>query len=100
MNKHKHTKGPWVIEETEDTRFILASNTHAQIVEVPKRLGVSAEYNARLIAAAPMMLDRLQTILELVDSGGLGAGINANAKALVEQYLVDAIAKATGESHE
>ena len=99
MTKKKNTPGPWaqdnvtqlhVVQRGGDGHFI-ADCSIQSVGDVDVELA-----NARLIAAAPMMLDRLQTILELVDSGGLGEGVNANAKALLEQYLSDAIAKATG----
>ena len=50
----------------------------------------------RLIAAAPEMLEALKTALEFIDAGGMGDGVNAHAKATIEQYLSRAIAKATG----
>ncbi len=40
------------------------------------------------------LLEALKTILDFVDSGGLGTEINANAKATLEQYASKAIAKA------
>jgi hypothetical protein len=48
--------------------------------------------------AVPDMLGALETALEFVDSGGLGTEINAHAKATLEKYLSNAIAKARGEA--
>lgn len=52
----KHTPGPWTIEETDDTLFILQGEDSDQIAQVDKAFGNG---NAHLIAAAPEMLEAL-----------------------------------------
>ncbi len=51
---------------------------------------------ARIRDAAPRLLEALIVTLEFLDSGGLGEGVNAEAKEIIEKYLSRVIANATG----
>lgn len=102
MSESKHTPGPWVVEdETDPMLTILAPSANgdvvAHIVDVdwlddPAKVGPQCLANARLIAAAP---DLLEALTELTD---------AAAKVWSDPFIrgaVDraraAILKATGE---
>ena len=94
--KTQHTPGPWFIEQRTDDNGathcrITASDGHGWSGN--RYMSVSGcidEHDARLIAAAPELLEALQSVLDnCLDSEGLCA---AHAKARA------AIAKATGEN--
>lgn len=81
-----HTKGPWVVEETEDSYFILAGEDSDQIALIDKAFEPG---NAELVAAAPDAVSIMEDLQEyLCEHGG-------PAVELLER--VDAwLAKATG----
>jgi hypothetical protein len=98
----KHTSGPWYIEglnaggevvvRAED--YEIATCWHHCVGSIEKEMHA----NARLIAAAPVLLGALRdiearTYRKPTDGGGL-------SKRLIDirQYAMEAIAKATGES--
>lgn len=100
-----HTPGPWVLRVQGQDAYIDAANgSHYELAVVvwqmddDRDLGISsptAEANARLITAAPDLLealqeaDRLYSTYALTATGGLEVGRWINAAR-------DAIAKATG----
>ena len=94
-----HTQGPWRIGEPRDGFIgnVLADNPRRLLAQVTVQDGEQTLANARLIAAAPDMLDALETALEmLVDSWGeeqIAAGDDQ-----VANVLKAAIAKAKGEA--
>lgn len=88
----KHTPGPWSYwngicspggRVTQDE-----TGTHIAIPTVYANAQLT-DANARLIAAAPELLEALKSVLDMVSSGKTSLG-------LVE-YARSAIAKATGE---
>lgn len=89
----KHTPGPWL----RDGRFVYALNEHginAMSLSLPPGIGhyddkETQEANARLIAAAPELLEALQHLLEFADQTGRGCSSQ-------EEAARAAIAKATG----
>ncbi|WWW34555.1 hypothetical protein V8017_16230 [Stenotrophomonas rhizophila] len=93
----KHTPGPWAFGNTHhDDRKLILSNSGkgkyictVQIHQTPRAFGTheepEREANARLIAAAPELLE---TLLWLDSIGGLGLRTHDRISA--------AIAKATG----
>ena len=91
---NKHTPGPWAIRRARGHVYIRAEHD----AEVARMGGEnvladdsSAAANARLIAAAPELLEALR---DLVSAEGLPAGY-ANRKLLTEAAQA-AIVKATG----
>jgi hypothetical protein len=102
MNNFKHTPGPWEVVPGDDymisaaaypadfPHLCKADDTGDMLAYVGNRTADFGEANARLIAAAPDLLEALESVLgNCLDSEGLAA---AHAKARA------AIAKATGES--
>jgi len=93
MSAANHTPGPWsVVELTPNTvqtpsgRISVNWNaTH----DDGKRLN-EAEANARLIAAAPELLDALELALEIIEATGPGS------YPVAEEQIRAAIAKAKG----
>ena len=82
-----HTPGPWT---AIDRSHVYTEGL--QLVAVAQH-GRSVEANARLIAAAPELLEALQAIVERVNGGSsyrMGADVDGLARA--------AIAKATGSA--
>jgi hypothetical protein len=92
-----HTPGPWIV--TEDSYIRQAEGEKrlyiAALVDIPHRLEGKTEANARLIAAAPELLEALKVI-----ANRLTKGPRHNGKSKVQQAITAvaeaAIAKATG----
>ena len=93
----KHTPGPWITEQSSRTDIYIIS----QSVEARNKWVATAcnhefhpteeenrrnQYNARLIAAAPDLLEALKDAVEIIEGTGLDASVQRAA-----------IAKATGE---
>ena len=103
----KHTPGPWIVKKNIDgiyagTMSLVATESSGEIVG-PRQLRYQAvgcvEANARLIAAAPDLLEALSKLTEMycqmVHSGDCG---NWNPEDDIEiQEARAAIAKATGK---
>jgi len=100
--EQKHTPGPWVVDgdviRGDQQRNGSISVASMLDVSYPygRRAGESKHANARLIAAAPELLDALEACAavcagEVMHKNGL---VNALEKARA------AIAKATGATHE
>jgi hypothetical protein len=92
----KHTPGPWHVEENRayHTSFLIYSQAGNQLAQCfnwqNKSFDIAADANARLIAAAPELLEALEWVLNSYEheyQTKLPAFIAARA----------AIAKATGE---
>ena len=87
MSEAKHTTGPWNVPFREFTKIKAANGAHIATCHKLTNL-VNLEANSRLIAAAPDLLDALQSIIDDIDSE-FGTDCDYNkARA--------AIAKATG----
>ena len=96
----KHTSGPWGIERTKETLWVGQLKLNGKVDAIVTRfniLGLKNEAieqekaNARLVSAAPELLEAL----ELADCLLSGANMN---RSLVERKVRDAIAKAKGEA--
>lgn len=99
MNKQKHTPGPWTIEENaiiSANKWLIPPDKYGpgvrqKIIDLTGAMGGdNTDADARLISAAPDMLEALQAIVALSqDQGRANLPMCANmARA--------AIAKATG----
>jgi len=105
----EYTKGPWLIAE-EDSRFIYAlgpQGTNLFWCKVdkagPEKISDSeAKANARLIAAAPELLEVLIEVFECSQLVPCTANPESAACFLMDANIMDlvraAIAKAKGES--
>ena len=90
MSAHKHTPGPWCVEGV-GIRALVRAGINGVIVAVRHRLSAQEhEANARLIAAAPELLESVKALLGCMSLAGWD-GDPIAVKALA------AIAKATGE---
>lgn len=96
MSTTKHTPGPWEAEVRTPIgiTYVWQGGTENAIAKVYAGVIEDAEANARLIAAAPELLDALQSLLARVSSD-----IIANQCWHEEQRAARAaIAKATGNT--
>lgn len=94
MNETKHTPGPWNSEPCPDMREMLIIDSERWVVGRVRRILsditiAEAEANARLMAAAPDLLDALESILAVTNLRGSDSPLEAKTLA--------AIAKATGK---
>jgi hypothetical protein len=67
MNTTQHTPGPWVYDSFGHTSFAFNDNREdysARIEWAPDMGDEEVDANARLIAAAPEMLDALQAVCD------------------------------------
>lgn len=85
-NETKHTPGPWKVNQSS-TRFELLGPDVFPILRINGGM-VPIEANARLIAAAPELLDALKALVNCPDYKHIGTLEMVQAKA--------AIAKAEG----
>jgi len=108
MSDAKHTPAPWLIA---DESFVYALNdsgynrfwahvTGGNLRRAESTSRAEVEANARLIAAAPDLLDALQGIIGYFDSGNNVPVSQATIKARSDEVKSAraAIAKATGGS--
>ena len=94
----KHTPGPWAVQDIKSDgtmvyRRICVGNTSVGSVgayKLPKGREAEAEANARLIAAAPELLEAFKRARSFLERGGSGAPFAA------ANALSAAIAKAEG----
>ena len=86
----KPTPGPWIAGDDEDSDYFLVGPHDRDGIVYHPVVKLHDEYNARLIAAAPELLEALQRFLKAWEDDSDGAGAAKQARA--------AIAKATGQS--
>ena len=94
MNISKHTPGPWLIDRNNKTNIFCIGPCIAEEDGGIPWLDVS-EADARLIAAAPDLLDALIDCVAVMESELKGLAVIQPELA----YAKSAIAKATGEQH-
>lgn len=98
----KHTPGPWVLDDFEVSTERDPANliAHVYACDRPENpdnewdVGIETAANAKLIAAAPDLLEALEQIMVLVDASG------STPRPSVAKIIVAAraaIAKARGE---
>ena len=100
----KHTPGPWVAQPTVDSTchniFGTSKNQeyHIGTLQGGSRADVQiAKANARLIAAAPELLEALQYCLEAANAYEAKALYSGNLHEIVQEKARAAIAKARGQ---
>lgn len=98
-----HTSGPWAVVPGH-RGFIITANGGAYDIAVVRDIGnKDNEANARLIAAAPCLLDALQEVIGIVQASIVNAKNRGEFPLIVadlerrEANARAAIAKATGE---
>lgn len=93
--KPNHTPGPWkyyITKAETEIRSVKTNQTIALVsCEAPNAV-ITPECNARLIAAAPEMLEALKTVLKDLYLAG------EHADAVQLRTVFDAIAKAEGRT--
>lgn len=93
MSERKHTPGPWRLSgHSEDSPEKLSVEDGYGYFIAEVDFGLAQKANARLIAAAPELLEALESILASSDAGNAAILDRLTSKARA------AIAKATGES--
>ena len=96
----QHTPGPWILDQdrTDDGTYYVRANNEVAVAEALNSRAFSIgepEANARLIAAAPELLEALRIIERQMDGETMFPG--AVYLSLTEaNQIVEAIAKATG----
>ena len=87
QDKPKHTSGPWRISLDSRTGANIISDKEGEIVARINKLTDSRklEYDARLISAAPVMLEALQAVADSM----------RGSDSLLAQQVRDAIRRAT-----
>lgn len=67
MNTHKHTPAPWQVDYSGNCHIGITDKNERTIAfcNLQSEDGDEDELNARLIAAAPDLLDALQTLLKI-----------------------------------
>lgn len=102
---HSHTAGPWHIgRDSNDVRGDRVTDikgndgTHVGSLRQSGRPSHedTAEANAKLIAAAPDMLDMLYTVLPYIETLEQDKGYKPGAVNTVSRQIQTAIAKAEG----
>ena len=92
-----HTPGPWVLEQDGDVYVRLALDNVLRCMDERSDVATSQDYaNARLIAAAPDLLEALRATLRCLEWHEQRHGVGMDAKAVKDARA--AIAKATGEA--
>jgi hypothetical protein len=96
-NENKHTPGPWELLEEMDGRHELMSSEGDWIATI-NTFSVVDEANARLIAAAPELLEALVIALPLVEASYLDHEGSANGDAIFGalEVIKAILAKAEG----
>lgn len=96
----KHTPGPWVVDQYGQVITPSGKTLHMCGVAIPHFDSDECRANARLLAAAPEMLDALSvfTMFPLADMRSLGADEPYTISVLGRHMhaAIDAIVKATG----
>lgn len=93
-----HTKGPWSVEEHPHSGHPLVAGEHGYVVAdcMNNELAADVEFaNARLIAAAPDLLEATQGLVRIVEAMRMTTGLGKTQIARLDAARA-AIQKATG----
>jgi hypothetical protein len=99
----QHTAGPWGCTYTSSHAHdyrITGANGFALPLKIEANDHSEQRANARLIAAAPELLEALYAALPFIEDAEADKDYKAGAVAKVTKQLREAIAKATGERRE
>ncbi len=96
--KMQHTPGPWVASPAIRSGFTIDAKCDPWLIvstsdEEGRYGGIETEANARLIAAAPDLLEALRTLVSMAES--FPSELHKDHPDVIEALA--AIAKATGE---
>lgn len=94
----EHTKGPWFVTTGGDSYYVESKLNGAMIQEVAwcgRTLHDEQEANARLMSAAPELLEAVETLLDCFVNDPLGW---MDSSDIAVEKAHDAIHKATGET--
>jgi hypothetical protein len=101
MTERKHTPGPWKAEPDEADEICILQDSTGLIVTYAFPNGKEREANARLIAAAPELLEALQDLLDEAEaSHGIAMAVQGYPRLPWPDEFVAAraaIVKATGD---
>ena len=92
----KHTPGPWAVLTGEFALYVTPAGGSRAIAQIPP-VSQDAEANARLIAAAPELLEALQLLLDIELGGEIGGSFRERLYAAFRKSE-KAVAKATGSA--
>lgn len=103
--KHKHTPGPWGNHLVDDTVVVIPRRPLPQQISVLGHSEVADDEdyaNARLITAAPKLLQGCEIALSYIEAVCFNTPNPKKQKNYADcaAILRDAIAKATGDTHE
>lgn len=96
----KHTPGPWNIGTKNGAR-VWSENGETLIADADVSESLRKEIkkaNARLIAAAPELLEMLCTALPFIEDAELDPAYKAGHVAAISEQIRALIAKATGDA--
>jgi hypothetical protein len=98
MPEHKYTPGPWEIQKADDAYCIASIGNLVIMPAVGKVKHDNSEADARLIAAAPELLDACTALIDYDESAEDGDVSMIMAYAKATRLARKAIAKATGQA--
>lgn len=94
MPNATHTKKPWHIEKAlGGTNLIIQGAEYSGKIAVVMPNKNSQEVNARLIAAAPDLLDTLKMVAEFLEKRDLVLRTRVNALKTLNELIDESIAK-------
>jgi hypothetical protein len=75
----KHTPGPWAIDQDLSGAPVILPTLENGRFAICAMYGPQKGHNARLIAAAPELLEALKNAIEIIEGTGLDASIQRAA---------------------
>jgi len=105
MSKAKHSPGPWVVNPLQLNQVCMADASYEVAMAAVLHPAAVTVANARLMAAAPELLDLARLVLRGLQSGSIKAravmDMDPNAACVdirpLSEIVRTAIANATGE---
>ena len=91
MSKQNYTPGPWAFDSAHDQVIVESGFGNVAIAET---YGEDWEANARLIAAAPEMLEAISAVINSIDNGTPARRTTLDA---IRSILINPLNKAIGK---